>query len=63
MNTQTGDVFVAFDEKTMEANFGKPLTLQDRLAFGEVDDTRERLRRFGQPQQQSLKIRPVSSSS
>lgn len=48
MNTQTGDIFQAFDEKTMEANFGKPLTLQDRLTLAPLDNTQERLRRYKQ---------------
>jgi hypothetical protein len=48
MNSQTGDVFTVFDEKTMEANFGKPLTLQDYMALGALPDTQERLRRFKQ---------------
>lgn len=45
MNSQTGDIFQAFDEKTMEANFGKPLTLQESMELQALPDTQERLRR------------------
>lgn len=48
MNTQTGDVFQAFDEKTMEANFGKALTAQDLWKMKGTNDTQERLRRYKQ---------------
>ncbi len=48
MNSQTGDTFVYFDEKTLDANFGKPITLQERLELGALDNTQERLRRYKQ---------------
>lgn len=48
MNTQTGDMFQAFDEKTMEANFGKPLKAQDLRELRGTSDTQERLRRYKQ---------------
>jgi len=48
MNSQTGDIFVAFDEKTMQANFGKSITLQERMELGALPDTQERLRRYKQ---------------
>lgn len=48
MNTQTGDIFQTFDEKTMEANFGKPITLQEQMELGHLSDTQERLRRYKQ---------------
>jgi hypothetical protein len=48
VNTQTGDIFLAFDEKTMEANFGKPLSLQEATEFRALPDTQERLRRYKQ---------------
>lgn len=48
MSTQTGDIFQAFDEKTMEANFGKPLKAQDPWELQGVNDTQERLRRYKQ---------------
>jgi hypothetical protein len=48
MNSQTGDIFKVFDEKTMEANFGKPITLQEQMDLGALPDTQERLRRYKQ---------------
>lgn len=48
MNSQTGDIFTFFDEKTLEANFGKPITLQERMTLGALPDTQERLRRYKQ---------------
>jgi len=48
MNSQTGDIFRVFDEKTMEANFGKPITLQEQMTLGALPDTQERLRRYKQ---------------
>jgi hypothetical protein len=48
MNSQTGDIFIAFDEKTVKANFGKPITLQEQMALGALPDTQERLRRYKQ---------------
>jgi hypothetical protein len=48
MNSQTGDIFTAFDEKTLEANFGKPLTLAESFDLRQHGDTQERLRRYKQ---------------
>lgn len=48
MNTQTGDIFTAFDEKTLEANFGKPLTIQEAIELRQLNYTQERLRRYKQ---------------
>lgn len=48
MNSQTGDIFATFDEPTMKANFGKPITLQERMELGALPDTQERLRRYKQ---------------
>jgi hypothetical protein len=48
MNSQTGDIFRTFDEKTMEANFGKPLSLQEAWELQALPDTQERLRRYKQ---------------
>lgn len=48
MNSQTGDMFQYFDEKTLEANFGKPITLQERMELGRLNNTQERLRRYKQ---------------
>lgn len=48
MNTQTGDISIMFDEKTVRANFGIPLTLQDQMELGALPNTQERLRRYKQ---------------
>lgn len=48
MNSQTGETFTYFDEKTLEANFGKPITLQERMELSRLNDTQERLRRYKQ---------------
>lgn len=48
MNSQTGDMFIAFDEKTMQANFGKPITLQEQTELSALPNTQERLRRYKQ---------------
>lgn len=48
MNSQTGDIFTAFDEKTMQANFGKPLTLPEAMELRQHNDTQVRLRRYKQ---------------
>lgn len=48
MNSQTGDIFMAFDEPTMKANFGKPITLQEQMELGSLQNTQERLRRYKQ---------------
>jgi hypothetical protein len=32
----------------MEANFGKPITLQEQVDLGQLSDTQERLRRYKQ---------------
>ena len=48
MNSQTGDIFVAFDEKTMRANFGKPLTVVEASDLRQHSDTQVRLRRYKQ---------------
>lgn len=48
MNSQTGDTFVYFDEKTLEANFGKPITLQERMELSKIDNGETRLRRYKQ---------------
>lgn len=48
MNTQTGDIFTAFDEKTVKANFGKSITSAEVLDLRKHDNTQERLRRYKQ---------------
>lgn len=48
MNSQTGDIFTVFDEQTMKANFGKPITLQERMELEALPNTQERLRRYKQ---------------
>lgn len=48
MNSQTGDIFQAFDEKTMRANFGVPLTVKESLELRAEPDTQVRLRRYKQ---------------
>jgi hypothetical protein len=48
VNTQTGDTFVYFDEKTRKANTGVPLTLQEQQELGALPNTQERLRRYKQ---------------
>jgi hypothetical protein len=48
MNTQTGDTFVYFDEKTRKANHGQPLTLQEQQELGALPNTQARLRRYKQ---------------
>jgi hypothetical protein len=48
MNSQTGDIFRVFDEKTLEANFGKPLTIAESVELSQHSDTQERLRRYKQ---------------
>ena len=48
MNTQTGDIFRAFDEKTIDANFGKALSSQEAKELQALPDTQERLRRYKQ---------------
>lgn len=48
MNSQTGDIFQAFDEKTMRANFGVPLTVEESVSLRALPDTQVRLRRYKQ---------------
>lgn len=48
MNSQTGDIFQAFDEKTMRANFGVPLTAPEATELKQHTNTQERLRRYKQ---------------
>jgi hypothetical protein len=48
MNSQTGDISVVFDEKTMRANFGIPLTVPEAAELRQHDNTQERLRRYKQ---------------
>jgi hypothetical protein len=48
MNSQTGDIFQVFDEKTLAANFGKPLELSEAFELRQHSDTQERLRRYKQ---------------
>jgi hypothetical protein len=48
MNTQTGDIFLAFDEKTVKANFGKSLSLEEAVDLRALPDTQVRLRRYKQ---------------
>lgn len=47
MNSQTGDIFQVFDEKTMRANFGVPITIEESGRFRELG-LQERLRRYKQ---------------
>lgn len=48
MNTQTGDIFTTFDEKTMKANFGTPITVEEAADLRALPNTQERLRRYKQ---------------
>lgn len=48
MNSQTGDIFQVFDEKTMRANFGVPLTTEEATSLRSEPDTQVRLRRYKQ---------------
>lgn len=48
MNSQTGHIFQVFDEKTMRANFGVPLTVEESVLLRAMPDTQERLRRYKQ---------------
>ena len=48
MNSQTGDIFQVFDEKTMRANFGVPLTVPEATELRQINNTQERLRRYKQ---------------
>jgi hypothetical protein len=48
VNSQTGDIFQVFDEKTMRANFGVPLTAPEALDLRQHADTQVRLRRYKQ---------------
>ena len=48
MNSQTGDIFQAFDEKTMRANFGVPITVKESVDYRAMPNTQARLRRYKQ---------------
>jgi hypothetical protein len=48
MNSQTGDIFQVFDEKTMRANFGVPLTIPEATELRQHNNTQTRLRRYKQ---------------
>lgn len=41
MNSQTGDIFISFDEKTMKANFGKPISLQEQMDLGSLPERKK----------------------
>jgi hypothetical protein len=48
MNSQTGDIFQVFDDKTMRANFGVRIPIPEVVELRQHADTQVRLRRYKQ---------------